>query len=72
MALSGAGFATGMRMPERGTYGFTAAFFGQNRWGRFSHTDYGAEAKLTLMIFGVKIGLVEDWKKLYWQVGLSY
>lgn len=68
----GAGFAMGVRMPEKGTYGFTADFFGQNRWGHFSRTDYGAEAKLSLMIFGVKVGLVEDWKKFFWQVGFSY
>ena len=68
----GAGFAMGLRLPERGTYGFTTAFFAQNRWGRFSHTDYGAEAKLSLLVFGVKVGLVEDWKKFYWQFGLSY
>jgi hypothetical protein len=68
----GAGFAMGVRMPEKGTYGFTADFFGQNRWGRFSHTDYGAEAKLSLLIFGVKVGLIEDWKKFFWQVGFSY
>lgn len=68
----GVGFAMGRRIPETGTFGATAAFIGQNRWGRFSHTDWGAEAKMSVWIFGAKIGLIEDWKKLYWQVGLSY
>ncbi|MBW8886295.1 MAG: hypothetical protein JF616_00950 [Fibrobacteres bacterium] len=68
----GAGFAMGVRMPEKGTYGFTADFFAQNRWGHFSRSEYGAEAKLSLLIFGVKVGMVEDWKKFFWQVGLSY
>jgi hypothetical protein len=68
----GGGFATGFRYSERGTYGFTMAFFEQNRWGRFSHADFGAEAKLSLMIFGMKLGLTEDWEKFYWQAGFSY
>jgi hypothetical protein len=49
-----------------------ATLFGQNKWGRFSKTDVGAEARLGLFLFGMKLGLIEDWKKLYWQVGLSY
>lgn len=68
----GAGFAAGVRHPERGTYGFTAAIFAQNRWDRFSRTEVGAEAKLSLLIFGVKLGMAEDWEKFYWQAGLSY
>lgn len=68
----GAGFAMGMRVNEKGTFAGTAAFIGQNRWDRFSHTDWGAEAKISIWVFGVKLGLMEDWKKLYWQVGLSY
>jgi hypothetical protein len=68
----GAGFAMGIRMDEKGTYAATATFFEQNRWDHFSHTDVGAEVKLTMCVFGVKLGLIEDWKKLYWQVGLSY
>lgn len=68
----GAGFAMGMRVSEKGTFAGTAAFIGQNRWDHFSHTDWGAEAKISIWVFGVKLGLMEDWKKLYWQVGLSY
>ena len=68
----GAGFATGKRLNEKGTFAGNLAFIGQNRWGHFSETQWGAEAKLTLFVFGMKMGLMEDWKKLYWQVGLSY
>lgn len=68
----GAGFAMGMRVDEKGTFAGTAAFIGQNRWERFSRTEWGAEVKLSIWIFGAKLGLIEDWKKLYWQVGLSY
>jgi hypothetical protein len=68
----GIGFATGRRVDERGTFAVGATLFEQNRWGRFSETDIGAEARMSLFIFGVKLGLIENWKKLYWQVGLSY
>ena len=27
---------------------------------------------ILIFVFGVKLGLTENWKKLYWQVGLSY
>lgn len=68
----GVGFATGRRMNEKGTFAAGVTLFGQNRWGKFSSTDMGAEARLGLYIFGIKLGLIENWKKLYWQVGLSY
>jgi hypothetical protein len=68
----GVGFAAGSRVKERGTFAAAATLFGQNKWDRFSKTEMGAEARLSLFVFGVKLGLVEDWKKLYWQVGLSY
>jgi hypothetical protein len=68
----GIGFVTGKRVNERGTFAVSATFFEQNRWGRFSHADWGAEAKMSLFVFGVKLGLTEDWEKLYWQAGLSY
>ena len=68
----GIGFAAGKRVPEKGTFAGAVTLFGQNRWERFSRTELGAEARLSLFIFGTKLGLVEDWKKLYWQVGLSY
>lgn len=68
----GIGFATGRRVDEKGTFAAAMTLFGQNRWDRFSETDVGAEARLSLFIFGTKLGLIENWKKLYWQVGLSY
>ena len=68
----GIGFATGVRAQERGTFAAAMTFYEQNKWDRFSHTDYGAEARLSLFLVGMKLGLVEDWKKLYWQVGFSY
>lgn len=68
----GVGFVAGSRVQERGTFAAAVTVFGQNKWNRFSKTEMGAEARLSLFIFGVKLGLVEDWKKLYWQVGLSY
>lgn len=68
----GAGFAAGLRRPERGTYGLTAAFYAQNRWEKVSRTTYGAEAKLSLLVFGMKLGMAEDLEKFYWQAGLSY
>lgn len=68
----GFGFVAGKRINEKGTYGASVALFTQNRWGDFSNSQVGAEAKLSLLVFGVKLGLIEDWKKLYWQVGLSY
>ena len=69
---AGFGFAMGMRGNERGTFAGAVTLFEQNKWDHFSHTDVGAEARLSLFLFGMKLGLVEDWKKLYWQVGLSY
>jgi hypothetical protein len=68
----GIGFATGMRAKERGTYAAAMTLFGQNRWDEFSKTEIGAEARLSLFLVGMKLGLIEDWKTLYWQVGLSY
>jgi hypothetical protein len=68
----GVGFVAGRRVQERGTFAAAVTLFGQNKWDHFSKTEMGAEARLSLFIFGVKLGLVEDWKKLYWQVGLSY
>jgi hypothetical protein len=68
----GIGFVTGRRMNEKGTFAAAVTLFEQNKWDRFSETDVGAEARLSLFIFGVKLGLIENWKKLYWQVGFSY
>ncbi|MDB5104618.1 MAG: hypothetical protein JWP91_2307 [Fibrobacteres bacterium] len=68
----GVGFATGRRMNEKGTFAMGATLFGQNKWERFSETDMGAEARLSLFVFGAKLSLIENWKKLYWQVGFSY
>jgi hypothetical protein len=68
----GVGFVAGRRVRERGTFAAAVTVFGQNKWDHFSKTEMGAEARLSLFVFGVKLGLVEDWKKLYWQVGLSY
>jgi hypothetical protein len=67
----GAGFVTGSRVDERGTFAAAVTFFGENRWERFSRLEPGAEARLSLFIFGTKVGLI-NWDKIYWQVGLSY
>jgi hypothetical protein len=68
----GIGFVTGMRAKERGTFAAAMTLFGQNQWDEFSKTEIGAEARLSLFLIGMKLGLIEDWKKLYWQVGFSY
>ncbi len=68
----GIGFATGKRVEEKGTFAAGVTLFEQGRWGRLSSPDIGAEARLSLFLFGTKLGLIENWKKLYWQVGLSY
>ncbi|MEO6097025.1 MAG: hypothetical protein ABIW76_15635 [Fibrobacteria bacterium] len=68
----GIGFATGMRGKERGTFAAAMTLFEQNRWDEFLKTEIGAEARLSLFLVGMKLGLIEDWKKLYWQVGFSY
>ncbi len=67
----GIGFAAGVRDPERGSYGLTGAAFAQKRWGG-PGTRVGSGAKLTLLLFGMKLGMAEDWEKFYWQAGLSY
>jgi hypothetical protein len=68
----GIGFVTGMRVEGKGTYAAGVTLFGQNRWEEFSDTEIGAEARLTILMIGAKVGLTENWEKLYWQVGLSY
>ncbi|MDQ3002287.1 MAG: hypothetical protein M3Y08_13625 [Fibrobacterota bacterium] len=68
----GIGFVAGRRVDEKGTFAGSVTLFNENRWERFSKTETGAEAKLSLFVVGMKLGLIEDWKKLYWQVGLSY
>jgi hypothetical protein len=68
----GIGFATGKRLEAKGTYAAGITLFGQNKWDDFSEMDMGAEVRMSLLIFGAKLGLIENWKKLYWQVGLSY
>ncbi len=67
----GAGFALGMRQPEKGTFGICFTGFAENRYSQFSHTDWGEEMKITLAVFGVKIGLLNQ-DKLYFELGLSY
>jgi hypothetical protein len=68
----GLGFAAGKRFPERGTFAGAATFFWQNRWEHFSDTDLGAEARLSLFVFGARMGITDNWEKWYWQVGFSY
>lgn len=68
----GIGLAVGRRVSEKGTYAGGVTLFTQNSWGRFSEPDVGAEARLSIFLVGAKLGLIENWKKLYWQVGFSY
>jgi hypothetical protein len=68
----GIGFVAGQRVDQKGTFAGAVTLFGQNRWERFSRTELGAEARLSLFIFATKLGLIDHWNKLYWQVGLSY
>jgi hypothetical protein len=68
----GIGFVAGRRINEKGTFAASVTLFNENRWEHFSRTETGAEAKLSLWVLGTKLGLIDDWKKLYWQVGLSY
>ena len=67
----GAGFVTGRREDEKGTFAISVTVFEQNRWSHFSQNDFGEEARISLFIFGVKMGLINN-EKLYWEVGLSY
>jgi hypothetical protein len=67
----GLGFVTGKRAAEKGTFAASVQVFEENRYSDFSTFHYGGEAKITLMILGLKVGLL-DWKKAYFEAGLSY
>ena len=67
----GAGFVVGKRVEGKGTYAASVAAFMQNRWSDFGAKDYGYEGRVTLMIFGVKIGFLNQ-ERLYYEVGISY
>ena len=68
----GVGFVAAKRVAEKGTFGASVTLFNENRWSEFSNSQIGAEARLSLYIFGIKLGLIDDWKKMYWQAGISY
>lgn len=67
----GLGFALGQRVDEKGTFAACVTGFGENRFSRFSKIDWGAEAKVTLAIFGIKVGLINK-ETLFLEAGLSY
>ena len=69
----GGGFVVGKRWPDKGTYALSASVFTENRWSAFSEFQPGAEAKLSLLLLGVKAGIMEwDWDKWYFAIGFSY
>ena len=67
----GSGLTLGTRVDEKGTFAACIGGFGENRFSRFSQIDWGVDAKITLAIFGVKLGLINK-EKLFFEVGLSY
>lgn len=67
----GLGFILGQRVDEKGTFAACITGFGENRFSRFSHFDWGTEAKITLAIFGLKIGIINK-ETLFVEAGLSY
>jgi hypothetical protein len=67
----GLGFVVGQRVDEKGTFAACITGFGENRFSRFSTFDWGAEAKITLAIFGIKVGLLNK-ETLFVEAGLSY
>ena len=67
----GSGLTLGTRVDEKGTFAACIGGFGENRFSRFSKIDWGAEAKITLAIFGVKMGIINK-ETLFFEVGLSY
>jgi hypothetical protein len=67
----GLGFVVGQRVDEKGTFAACITGFGENRFSRFSTFDWGAEAKITLAIFGIKVGVLNK-ETLFVEAGLSY
>ncbi len=67
----GVGFVLGKRADEKGTFAACVTLFEENRFSHFSRMDWGTEAKITIAIFGVKVGLLNK-EKLYVEAGLSY
>lgn len=67
----GLGLVLGQRADEKGTFAANIDGFGETRFSRFSKIDWGAEAKITLAIFGVKVGVINT-KTLFVEAGLSY
>jgi hypothetical protein len=67
----GLGFVLGQRVDEKGTFAACITGFGENRFSRFSKIDWGAEAKVTLAIFGMKVGILNK-ETLFVEAGLSY
>jgi hypothetical protein len=65
------GFVIGQRADEKGTFAANVGIFGENRFNEFSRLDWGGEAKITLAIFGLKMGIINK-KTFFFEVGLSY
>lgn len=68
---AGAGLGMGMRDSEKGTYAVSASAFVENRWDDLTTAHPGAEVKITLMILGLKAGII-DWDRRYVEIGFSY
>lgn len=67
----GGGMVVGTRVREKGTYALSASVFTENHWARFTRFETGYEAKVILLIFTAKVGMVGDDKR-YFEVGLGY
>jgi hypothetical protein len=67
----GLGFVLGQRAVDKGTFAASVTGFGENRFSRFSRIDWGGEGKITIAIFGVKVGIINK-EKIYVEAGLSY
>ncbi len=68
---AGLGFALGQRADQKGTFAFCIDGFGENRFSNFSHIDWGGEAKITLALFGIKVGVINK-ETVFVEAGLSY
>jgi hypothetical protein len=67
----GTGLVVGKRGDLNGTYAASVSVFEENRWGDFTTVHTGAEAKICLMVLGVKVGVL-DWDTRYFEIGFSY
>lgn len=65
------GLVLGQRVNEKGTFAVNLDGFGENRYNDFSQFHWGIQSKVTIAIFGLKVGLI-DQETFFLEAGLSY